>query len=72
MLFMLLLGIGDTTRLLDELERATEAGEIWPTSISLSERFFDPVRKSPRFAAVVRRVGLDGRIFTAPTGGRPR
>ena len=27
---------------------------------------------SARFAAIVRRVGLDERIFTSPTGGRPQ
>jgi hypothetical protein len=64
--------LGDTTKALDLLERATDAGEIWPTAYSLSEREVDPMRKSARFAAIVRRVGLDERIFTSPTGGRPQ
>jgi TolB-like protein/Tfp pilus assembly protein PilF len=63
--------LGDTANALDVLERATDAGEIWPTSYSLSEREVDPLRCSARFAAIVRRVGLDERIFTSPTGGRP-
>jgi hypothetical protein len=62
--------LGDTARAFDLLERATDAGEIWPTSYSLSERELDPLRKSARFAALVRRVGLDERIFTSPNGGR--
>jgi hypothetical protein len=64
--------LGDTAKALDVLERATDAGEIWPTSYSLSEREVDPLRRSARFAALVRRVGLDERIFTSPTGGRPQ
>ncbi len=64
--------LGDTAKALDVLERATDAGEIWPTSYSLSEREVDPLRRSARFAAIVRRVGLDERIFTSPTGGRPQ
>ena len=64
--------LGDTARALNALERATDAGEIWPTSYSLSEREVDPLRRSARFAAIVRRVGLDDRIFTSPTGGRPQ
>jgi eukaryotic-like serine/threonine-protein kinase len=62
----------DTLRMLDALERATAAGEIWPTYTSLSEHTFDFVRRHPRFAAVVRSVGLDDRIFTSVNGGRPR
>jgi TolB-like protein/Tfp pilus assembly protein PilF len=64
--------LGDTAKALSALERATDAGDIWPTAYSMSEREFDPLRRSARFAAIVRRVGLDERIFTSPTGGRPR
>ena len=63
---------GDTTRMFELLERATTNGEIWPTYWSMSERTFDPVRRSSRFAAIVRSVGLDDSIFTSSTGGRPR
>jgi eukaryotic-like serine/threonine-protein kinase len=71
-LLMLLVVLPDTAATLTEMERATAAGDLWPTYVSLSERVFDSLRRSPRFAAVVRRVGLDERIFTSPTGGRPR
>jgi len=64
--------LGDTAKALGALERATDAGDIWPTAYGLSEREFDPLRRSARFAAIIRRVGLDERIFTSPTGGRPR
>jgi serine/threonine-protein kinase len=64
--------LGDSIGLFEALERATERREIWPTFSSLSERWFDFVRGSARFAAIVRSVGLDERIFTSPTGGRPR
>jgi eukaryotic-like serine/threonine-protein kinase len=70
--FTLLMALGDTARAIDEMERLTAAGEFWPVYVSLSEPVFDPVRRNARFAAVVRRVGLDDRIFTSPTGGRPR
>jgi eukaryotic-like serine/threonine-protein kinase len=64
--------LGDTAKALDVLERATDAREIWPMSYSMSERELDPLRPSARFAAIVRRVGLNERIFTSPTGGRPQ
>ncbi|MGH7677387.1 MAG: protein kinase domain-containing protein [Gemmatimonadaceae bacterium] len=64
--------LGDSTRWFEYHERATAEKWIWPTYTSLSERHLDLMRGSARFAAIVRSVGLDERIFTAPTGGRPR
>jgi tetratricopeptide (TPR) repeat protein len=69
-LAMMYAELGDSTGFFDALERATAAGEIWPTYFSLSEPFFDFVRGSGRFAEIVRRVGLDVGTFTSPTGGR--
>jgi TolB-like protein/Tfp pilus assembly protein PilF/tRNA A-37 threonylcarbamoyl transferase component Bud32 len=62
----------DSTSWFDIMEQATAAREIWPTYASLSEPSLDFMRGSARFAAIVRSVGLDERIFTAPTGGRPQ
>jgi serine/threonine-protein kinase len=70
MLLLPFLGLGDTARVLTELERATAAGDFWPTYIPLSESFVDPLRRSPRFAILLERVGLDVALFTAPLGGR--
>jgi hypothetical protein len=64
------LGLGDTARALSALEDAARAGDV--PIISLADPMFDPVRRSARFAAVVRRFGLDERVFTSPSGGRPR
>jgi serine/threonine-protein kinase len=69
---MLYLSLGDTARALSALERAAANRTAFPTDYSLSEIEYDSIRRSPRFAAIVRGVGLDERIFTAPTGGRPQ
>ena len=65
------LALGDTARALDEFERAMDAREFWPSAPILSGAVVDPIRKSPRFAALLRRANLSVEIFTSPTGGRP-
>ena len=62
------LGLKDTARALDALERATDDHEIWFMWYSIADPVYDPVRKSPRFAALVRRVGLDLKMFTTWAG----
>jgi tetratricopeptide (TPR) repeat protein len=62
--------LGDSTRWFELHEQATRERRIWPTYSSLSERPLDFMRGSARFARIVRSVGLDEQIFTAPKGGR--
>ncbi|HEY7235119.1 MAG TPA: protein kinase [Gemmatimonadaceae bacterium] len=57
------LGIGDTTSALTMLERAAAQHDMSFSTEGLAEPFFDPIRHSPRFAAVVARVGLDKRLL---------
>lgn len=64
------LGLGDTARALSMLETGVRAGER--PYIPFADPMFDPVRRSPRFAAVVQRLGLDERRFTAPFRPGPR
>lgn len=65
------LGIGDTARALSELEAAVRARELTPKWDTMSDPMFDPVRRSPRFASVIRGFGLDVAVLTSPNGGRP-
>jgi TolB-like protein len=64
------LSVGDTVRGLDALERSVTPGEIWPDFVPLSMPLYDPVRANPRFAAIVRKIGLDVVQATQPRGGR--
>ena len=53
------LGLGDHARALSELERAHATDSEWLGWLGL-DRTFDPLRSEPRFAALVRKVGLEG------------
>jgi hypothetical protein len=62
----------DTARALDEMERAHDAHEFWPSAPILGLAEVDQLRGSARFAALVGKAGLDVRLFTSPHGGRPQ
>jgi serine/threonine-protein kinase len=64
------LGIGDTARALSELEDALKARELTPHWTTFADRPFDAIRKSPRFAAVVRAYGMDERLMTTDPSWR--
>lgn len=65
------LGPPDTSKVLSEMEAALAHREMLPHWIPFVDRMFDSVRHSARFAAIVRRAGLEGRGLTGPNGGRP-
>ena len=50
--------MGDTARALTSLEQATDEAEIWPELISIDDPMYASVRNSPRFRALLQRVGL--------------
>ena len=59
------LGAGDTTRALDALERAMRAKEPITFTAPFGMPAYDLVRRSARFAAIVRGYGLDPARFGA-------
>jgi serine/threonine-protein kinase len=69
---MIALALRDTSRALDALTRATDEREPWPVWGALSDHHFDPLIGSARYTALLRRVGLDERVFNPSTGGGPR
>jgi len=66
-----MLAIGDSASALRALEQsARTSGAMWSFFIPLGDPAFDLVRRSPRFAALVREAGLDVRSFPAVRVGR--
>jgi TolB-like protein/tRNA A-37 threonylcarbamoyl transferase component Bud32/tetratricopeptide (TPR) repeat protein len=66
------LTLGDTARALTAMERAAAGDGDLILAAIFSAPHFDAVRKSARFAAVLRRFNLDVARLTAPDGGRSR
>ncbi|HSQ31800.1 MAG TPA: protein kinase [Gemmatimonadaceae bacterium] len=59
------LGIGDTARALSAMEAAAIAGER--PQLPFADPMFDILRKSRRFARVVKQFRFDERLFTSPS-----
>jgi hypothetical protein len=65
------LGINKPDLAVGSLEAAAVARETTPSWIFLADPGFDPVRASPRFAAVVKTFRLENRGLTAIERSRP-
>ena len=61
-------GLGDTARALDWLERAARERDPYLLQMSLTPSWFDALRASARFAEVARTLGLDAAVMARPTG----
>jgi hypothetical protein len=62
------LGLGDTTQALAALERAADRDGDLMLAMVPGDMIWNPVRSSPRFAAVLRRMNLDPALFASPRG----
>ena len=53
------LGLGDTALALSALERADARGETWAVFAGPSDPVFASIRRSARYRALLRKVGLE-------------
>jgi len=61
------LATGDTAHALTALERSSrDTGPLWVFYIPLGDPAFDPVRKSRRFEALLRKANIKSRVVTNP------
>jgi serine/threonine-protein kinase len=61
------LATGDTARALTALERSSrDFGAVWVFYIPLGDPAYDPVRKSDRFASLLRQAHIESRVITSP------
>lgn len=63
------LGGGDTSQALDALERAGRARETMGFSVPFAMPEYDALRRSARFAAVIKAYGLDPAVFNVNSAG---
>ena len=61
-----MLGARDTSAALTELEKATDAGQLWAAVQSVVDPVYESVWPTARFHDLLRRVGLGDVVL--PTG----
>ncbi|MFN0181719.1 MAG: protein kinase domain-containing protein [Gemmatimonadales bacterium] len=66
------LGLGDLEAAMTALETAVRSDPHRVAAYGLHGFAYDPLRSDPRFAAVIRQLGLDVARLTLPDGGRSR
>jgi len=65
------LALGDTAAALSALERSQRtSGRVWSEYLGIFDRAYDPVRRSPRFIALVKQANLDMGRFDQMRRGR--
>ena len=64
-------GLGDSSRALDWLERAARERDPYLLQMSLTPSWFDAVRGSARFGGIARSLGLDPLRMAQPAGAQP-
>jgi hypothetical protein len=69
---MVNLGLGDIDGSLTWLERSAREHETFFGATSLAANVFDPLRREPRFTALLRTIHLEPSVLTSPRGGRPK